>query len=84
MTSWASIRSIFMHADGVDWMLMGLGLIGAVADGFITPIYLLIIGLILNDLGGSSSDRTFMKAISKVLFFSLFVFWFSLQLDMTK
>uniref|UniRef100_M4E975 Uncharacterized protein n=1 Tax=Brassica campestris TaxID=3711 RepID=M4E975_BRACM len=64
MTSWASIRSIFMHADGVDWMLMGL--FGAVADGFITPIYLLIIGLLLNDLGGSSSDRTFMKAISKL------------------
>ncbi|CAN6876288.1 unnamed protein product [Brassica oleracea] len=73
MTSWASIRSIFMHADGVDWMLMGLGLIGAVADGFITPIYLLIIGLILNDLGGSSSDRTFMKAISKNALVLLYV-----------
>ncbi|KAL0658193.1 hypothetical protein Bca4012_078778 [Brassica carinata] len=73
MTSWASIRSIFMHADGVDWMLMGLGLIGAVADGLITPIYLLIIGLILNDLGGSSSDRTFMKAISKNALVLLYV-----------
>ncbi|WZZ01654.1 hypothetical protein YC2023_073982 [Brassica napus] len=62
-----------MHADGVDWMLMGLGLFGAVADGFITPIYLLIIGLLLNDLGGSSSDRTFMKAISKNALVLLYV-----------
>jgi len=38
MKSFGSIRSIFMHADGVDWILMALGLIGAVGDGFITPV----------------------------------------------
>ena len=70
-----------MHADGVDWMLMGLGLFGAVADGFITPIYLLIIGLLLNDLGGSSSDRTFMKAISKVLFSLCFLVYSATRHD---
>ncbi|CDY20021.1 BnaA09g02300D [Brassica napus] len=68
--SCGSIRSIFMHADGVDWMLMGLGLIGAVGDGFVTPIIYFVIGLLLNDLGGpalggSFDDGNFMKAISK-------------------
>ncbi|CAN8255470.1 unnamed protein product [Cochlearia groenlandica] len=42
------------------------GLIGAVGDGFITPIIFTITGLLLNDLGDSSlGDKTFMKAISK-------------------
>ncbi|CAH8349306.1 unnamed protein product [Eruca vesicaria subsp. sativa] len=65
MKIWGSIRSIFMNADSVDWMLMGLGLIGAIADGFITPIIFFITGLLLNDIGGSFNDVTFMKAISK-------------------
>ncbi|KFK33735.1 hypothetical protein AALP_AA5G052800 [Arabis alpina] len=67
MKSFASIRTIFMHSDGVDWMLMGLGLIGAVGDGFITPIVFFITSQLLNDIGGSSvNDGTFfMKAISK-------------------
>ncbi|CAL9248278.1 unnamed protein product [Arabidopsis halleri] len=61
-----SIRSIFMHADGVDWMLMALGLIGAVGDGFTTPIVFFISSMLLNDLGSSSfNDKTFMQAISK-------------------
>ena len=68
-----------MHADGVDWMLMGLGLIGAVGEGFITPIIFFITGLLLNDIGGSFIDGTFMTAISEVLsflFFLLILFWF--------
>lgn len=74
MKSFRSIRSIFMHADGVDLVLMGLGLIGAVGDGFITPIIYLIVGLLLNNIGGSSfGDKTFMHAIMKVfpVFFTL-------------
>ncbi|KAG5381686.1 hypothetical protein IGI04_033156 [Brassica rapa subsp. trilocularis] len=65
MKSWVSLRSIFMHADGVDWMLMGLGLIGSVGDGFVTPIIFFITGLLLNDLGGSLNDGNFTKAVSK-------------------
>ncbi|WZZ74259.1 hypothetical protein YC2023_085629 [Brassica napus] len=67
MKTWASIKSIFMHADGVDWMLMGLGLIGAVGEGFITPIIFFITGLLLNDIGGSFIDGTFMTAISETM-----------------
>ncbi|KAG2276770.1 hypothetical protein Bca52824_059325 [Brassica carinata] len=73
MKSCRSIRSIFMHADGVDWMLVGLGLIGAVCDGLITPTVFFITGLLLNDLGGSFSDRTFMTAISKNVVALLYV-----------
>ncbi|CAH2045067.1 unnamed protein product [Thlaspi arvense] len=55
-----------MHADGVDWILMGFGLIGAIGDGFITPTIFFITGLLLNDLGGSSfAHDTFTQAISK-------------------
>ncbi|CAH8349320.1 unnamed protein product [Eruca vesicaria subsp. sativa] len=61
-----SIRSIFMHADGVDWLLMGLGFIGAVGDGFTTPLVLLITSKLMNNLGGSSlNTETFMQSISK-------------------
>ncbi|EOA25505.1 hypothetical protein CARUB_v10018848mg [Capsella rubella] len=61
-----SCRSIFMHADGVDLVLMGLGLIGAIADGFITPITFFITGLLLNNIGGSKvGDEKFMHAIMK-------------------
>ncbi|CAL9248282.1 unnamed protein product [Arabidopsis halleri] len=66
MKSFGSIRSIFMHADGVDWLLMGLGLIGAVGDGFTTPLVLLITSKLMNNLGGSSFNTdTFMQSISK-------------------
>ncbi|AEE77442.1 ABC transporter family protein [Arabidopsis thaliana] len=66
MKSFGSVRSIFMHANSVDLVLMGLGLIGAVGDGFITPIIFFITGLLLNDIGDSSfGDKTFMHAIMK-------------------
>ncbi|CAG7872589.1 unnamed protein product [Brassica rapa] len=65
MKIWGSIRLIFMNADGVDWMLMGLGLIGAIGDGFIAPIIFFFTGLLLNDIGGSFNDVSFMKAVSK-------------------
>lgn len=66
-----SIRSIFMYADSVDWMLMSLGLIGAVGDGFITPIVFFITSILLNNLSVSSfNPETFMQNISKV--FALF------------
>ncbi|CAN8266078.1 unnamed protein product [Cochlearia groenlandica] len=66
MKTFGSIRSIFMHADGVDWLLMGLGFIGAVGDGFTTPLVLLITSKLMNNLGGSSfNNDIFMQSISK-------------------
>ncbi|CAH8310906.1 unnamed protein product [Eruca vesicaria subsp. sativa] len=64
--SFRSVRSIFMHADCVDWLLMGLGFIGAVGDGFTTPLALLITSKLMNNLGGSYlNTETFMQSISK-------------------
>ncbi|KAL1198217.1 ABC transporter B family member 15 [Cardamine amara subsp. amara] len=66
MKGLGSVRSIFMHADGVDWVLMGLGFIGAVGDGFTTPLVLLITSKLMNNLGGSSfNNETFMQSINK-------------------
>ncbi|GMI68438.1 multi-drug resistance 13, ATP-binding cassette B15 [Hibiscus trionum] len=63
----SSIRSIFMHADGVDWWLMTLGFIGAVGDGFSTPLVLLVTSELMNNLGDASaftSDK-FVHNINK-------------------
>lgn len=56
-----------MHADGVDLMLMALGLIGSISEGFITPSVLFITSRLLNNLSvASSSNETFMQTTSKV------------------
>ncbi|KAI5665582.1 hypothetical protein M9H77_15435 [Catharanthus roseus] len=50
--------SIFMHADGVDRLLMTLGLLGAVGDGVSMPAMLTITSKLTNNVGSaiSSSD----------------------------
>ncbi|KAJ9152517.1 hypothetical protein P3X46_026077 [Hevea brasiliensis] len=53
-----SIRSIFMHADLVDWLLMVLGFIGSVGDGFSTPLVLFVTSKLMNNLGGASSSQS--------------------------
>nr|XP_043631308.1 ABC transporter B family member 15-like [Erigeron canadensis] len=50
-----SLRSIFMHADGADMVLMTLGFLGAVGDGISMPTMLLITSKIMNNIGDSSS-----------------------------
>ncbi|XVE68021.1 hypothetical protein DITRI_Ditri09bG0034900 [Diplodiscus trichospermus] len=50
-----SIRSIFMHADGVDRWLMAAGFIGAVADGTVSPLMISLIGRMFNNVGGANS-----------------------------
>ncbi|KAH0972998.1 hypothetical protein GBA52_025154 [Prunus armeniaca] len=46
-----SIRSVFMHADGVDKCFMILGLFGSLGDGFSTPLVLLITSRLMNNIG---------------------------------
>ncbi|XP_021297599.1 ABC transporter B family member 15-like [Herrania umbratica] len=50
-----SIKSIFMHADGVDMWLMTLGFIGAIGDGLSTPLVLLVTSKLMNNLGDASA-----------------------------
>ena len=76
-----SIRSIFMHADGLDMFLMILGMIGAIGDGIGTPLVLFITSKIMNNIGNFSGgiDSTFLHAINKVWFllFSIFLSFLS-------
>jgi ATP-binding cassette subfamily B (MDR/TAP) protein 1 len=59
-----------MHADRVDWLLMVLGFIGSIGDGFSTPLVLFVTSKLMNNLGGaSSSAEAFTHSINKVLFF---------------
>ncbi|KAG2383942.1 hypothetical protein LR48_Vigan393s000100 [Vigna angularis] len=62
-----SIRSIFMHADGLDMFLMIFGLIGAIGDGLGTPLVLFITSKIMNNIGNFSGgiDSTFLDSINK-------------------
>ena len=46
-----SFASVFMHADATDVVLMVLGLVGTMGDGFSTPVMLFITIRIFNDLG---------------------------------
>lgn len=56
--STGSIWSIFMHADGVDLLLLGLGLIGAIGDGLTLPLTLFVTSKLMNNIGGSSNFNT--------------------------
>ncbi|KAF2316201.1 hypothetical protein GH714_041542 [Hevea brasiliensis] len=47
-----------MHADLVDWLLMVLGFIGSVGDGFSTPLVLFVTSKLMNNLGGASSSQS--------------------------
>ncbi|PQQ01211.1 ABC transporter B family member 15 [Prunus yedoensis var. nudiflora] len=46
-----SIRSIFMHADGVDKWLMTLGLLGAIGDGFTSRLVIVLNSRVINNMG---------------------------------
>ncbi|KAG5535023.1 hypothetical protein RHGRI_022958 [Rhododendron griersonianum] len=54
-----SFRSIFMHSDGIDKLLMGLGFIGSVGDGISMPIMLLFTSKIMNNIGGASTNNKY-------------------------
>ncbi|KAM1009532.1 hypothetical protein FF1_044956 [Malus domestica] len=46
-----SIRSIFAHADGVDMLLMTLGLLGAIFDGFTSRLLAVLASRLFNLMG---------------------------------
>ncbi|XP_043704107.1 ABC transporter B family member 15-like [Telopea speciosissima] len=65
--SLSSIRSIFMHADRIDILLMFLGFLGAIGDGFMTPIMLFITSNIMNNFGTApnTDSHVFVHNINK-------------------
>lgn len=63
--------SIFMHADGKDLFFMILGTVGAVGEGFATPLVLFISSRMMNNIGSSFNMKgnTFIHNIDKVQFY---------------
>lgn len=68
-----SFGSIFMHADGWDMVLMGMGLFGAFGDGISMPAMLLVTSKLMNSFGNSqvSIAENFTHSINKVSSFSI-------------
>ncbi|XP_023549974.1 ABC transporter B family member 15-like isoform X2 [Cucurbita pepo subsp. pepo] len=48
------IKGIFIHADAVDILLMTLGFIGALGDGFTSPVVLFVSSRLMNSIGNTS------------------------------
>ncbi|KAL4653636.1 hypothetical protein ACB092_01G319100 [Castanea dentata] len=64
-----SLSSMFMHADGVDLLLMIFGFFGSVGDGLLTPLVLFITSHLMNKIGTGSSavslSDSFLNNINK-------------------
>ncbi|KAJ0043447.1 hypothetical protein Pint_19371 [Pistacia integerrima] len=70
-----SVLSIFKHADGVDMLLMALGFIGAVCDGFTGPLVVFVMGEVMNNFGTASTDNNelFIHNINKNSVYMLYI-----------
>ena len=70
-----SVSSMFMHTDGVDFLLMLFGFIGSVGDGLISLLVLFINSCLMNNVGTGSSavslSDSFLNSINEVQTLSL-------------
>ncbi|KAI5443185.1 ABC transporter B family member 15 [Lathyrus oleraceus] len=66
-TKKVSFRSIFMHADILDWFFMVFGILGAICDGIMIPLVLYITSKIMNSIGGfsASTSNSFVHSINE-------------------
>ncbi|KAL2523464.1 ABC transporter B family member 15 [Forsythia ovata] len=62
-----SIRSIFIHADGYDILLMIMGFLGAAGDGISMPLMMLITAKLVNNFGSqnASFDNNFTHTVNQ-------------------
>ncbi|AES74595.1 putative xenobiotic-transporting ATPase [Medicago truncatula] len=62
-----SFKSIFMHADVLDWFFMAFGFFGAIGDGMMVPFVLFITSKIMNSVGSASgtSSSNFVHDVNK-------------------
>ncbi|XAR71206.1 Xenobiotic-transporting ATPase [Bertholletia excelsa] len=63
-----SFRSIFAHADTIDVLLMFFGFLGSIGEGSSMPVTFLVMKMIFNKIGSSTSGATgdgFVEAINK-------------------
>lgn len=57
---------IFMHADGIDKLLMALGFIGATGDGVFMPLILFVTSKLMNNIGETSNGSMSNNFINKI------------------
>ncbi|CAA3003311.1 ABC transporter B family member 15-like [Olea europaea subsp. europaea] len=53
-----SFRSIFIHADSYDAVLMSFGILGAIGDGISVPAMLLMTSKLMNSFGSATNSIT--------------------------
>lgn len=62
-------HGLFRYADGVDKLLVLLGVAGSVGDGLMTPLTMLVLSDVINKYGGASATDAFENAtVHKVCF----------------
>lgn len=58
---------LLSYADAIDWILMGLGTLGAIVHGMALPVGYLLLGKALNAFGNNINDQDAMvHALEKV------------------
>lgn len=69
----SNLEPIFMHADGVDKLLMTLGFLGAVCDGISMPLMSLVTSKLINKMGyrSDSTAEAFIHSV-RIVSFPLF------------
>ncbi|MED6209404.1 hypothetical protein PIB30_054346 [Stylosanthes scabra] len=59
---------LLSYADVIDWILMGLGMVGSIVHGMALPVGYLLLGKALNAFGNNINDQDAMvKALKKVV-----------------
>lgn len=56
---------LFSFADGLDIVLMSVGTLGAIADGFTQPLMTLVMGRVINSFATSDPSQV-VHQVSKV------------------
>lgn len=57
---------LFSFADSMDYLLMSLGTIGAVANGASMPLMTILFGGVVNALGRNANDNSVVHKVSEV------------------
>ncbi|GLT31783.1 hypothetical protein SLA2020_064920 [Shorea laevis] len=57
---------LFSFADSIDYFLMLVGTIGAIANGLCMPLMTIVFGEIVNAFGQSQKDQEIVRVVSKV------------------
>ncbi|EPS72310.1 hypothetical protein M569_02448, partial [Genlisea aurea] len=69
-----TVAQLFRFADGIDYVLMGIGTAGAVVHGASLPLFLRFFADLINSFGSNENDpRKMTHEVSKYAFYFLVV-----------